>query len=80
MAFFGKPDNPTPPPQPPSPPSTPASVPRERTPAPPSVVPAPGASTSSTVIGSRMRVVGDVTGDEDVVVNGRVEGKIRIDR
>ncbi|MDQ5859313.1 MAG: polymer-forming cytoskeletal protein, partial [Acidobacteriota bacterium] len=27
-----------------------------------------------------MRVVGDVTGDEDVVVNGRVEGKIRIDR
>jgi cytoskeletal protein CcmA (bactofilin family) len=27
-----------------------------------------------------MRVVGDVTGDEDVVVNGRVEGKIRVDR
>jgi len=27
-----------------------------------------------------MRIVGDVTGDEDVVVNGRVEGKIRVDR
>jgi len=27
-----------------------------------------------------MRFVGDVTGDEDVVVNGRVEGKIRVDR
>ncbi len=27
-----------------------------------------------------MRVVGDVTGDEDIVVNGRVEGKIRVDR
>ena len=27
-----------------------------------------------------MRVVGDVTGDEDLVINGRVEGKIRVDR
>ncbi|MEO8347897.1 MAG: polymer-forming cytoskeletal protein [Acidobacteriota bacterium] len=32
------------------------------------------------MIGSRMRIVGDVTGDEDVVINGRVEGKIRVDR
>jgi cytoskeletal protein CcmA (bactofilin family) len=27
-----------------------------------------------------MKIVGDVSGDEDVVVNGRVEGKIRVDR
>lgn len=77
MAFFGKPDNPAPPSQPsPSP-----SVPAPRSPAPPSApAPAPGPSTSATVIGSRMRVVGDVTGDEDVVINGRIEGKIRVDR
>jgi cytoskeletal protein CcmA (bactofilin family) len=27
-----------------------------------------------------MRLVGDISGDEDVLVNGRVEGKIRVDR
>lgn len=27
-----------------------------------------------------MRLVGDLSGDEDVLVNGRVEGKIRVDR
>ena len=86
MAFFGKTDNaPAPPSQPPSQPPAPnptPNVPRERTPAPPppSAVPASGASASTTVIGARMRVVGDVIGDEDVVVNGRIEGKIRVDR
>jgi cytoskeletal protein CcmA (bactofilin family) len=38
------------------------------------------ASTASTVIGSKVRLVGDISGDEDVLINGRVEGKIRVDR
>jgi cytoskeletal protein CcmA (bactofilin family) len=42
--------------------------------------PATAASTAATVIGARMRLVGDISGDEDVLVNGRVEGKIRVDR
>jgi cytoskeletal protein CcmA (bactofilin family) len=41
---------------------------------------APSASAATTVIGSRLRIVGDVSGDEDLVVNGRLEGKIRVDR
>jgi cytoskeletal protein CcmA (bactofilin family) len=32
------------------------------------------------VIGARVRLVGYVSGDEDILVNGRVEGKIRVDR
>jgi cytoskeletal protein CcmA (bactofilin family) len=35
---------------------------------------------ASTVIGSKVKLVGDLSGDEDVLVNGRVEGKIRVDR
>jgi cytoskeletal protein CcmA (bactofilin family) len=41
---------------------------------------APSASVATTVIGSKLRIVGDVSGDEDLVVNGRLEGKIRVDR
>jgi cytoskeletal protein CcmA (bactofilin family) len=37
-------------------------------------------STSSTVIGSKVKLVGDLSGDEDILINGRVEGKIRVDR
>ncbi|MGH9369055.1 MAG: bactofilin family protein [Thermoanaerobaculia bacterium] len=48
----------------------------ERTPASPSA-PAP---VPATVIGSRARVVGDVSGDEDVLINGRLEGKIHVER
>jgi cytoskeletal protein CcmA (bactofilin family) len=32
------------------------------------------------VLGARLKIVGDVSGDEDLVVNGRLEGKIRVDR
>lgn len=83
MAFFGKPD---PPPTPqPSPTATPpSSSPPERVPHPsPATAPAGAAPTTSgatTVIGSRLKIVGDVSGDEDLVVNGRLEGKIRVDR
>ncbi|HEX9286326.1 MAG TPA: polymer-forming cytoskeletal protein [Thermoanaerobaculia bacterium] len=74
MAFFGKPDTPAPSPSP-----SPSS------PAPPERVSVSSLATSTssaaaTVIGSRVRIVGDLSGDEDVLVNGRLEGKIRVDR
>lgn len=81
MAFFGnKPEAPpspqtpsTYPPHPPertaSPPAAPASAPN------PTVAPA-----AATVIGARVKLVGDLSGDEDILINGRVEGKIRVDR
>jgi cytoskeletal protein CcmA (bactofilin family) len=63
----------------------PPSAPPERAahPAPPSPVaaaPAPSPAGATTVLGSRLKIVGDVSGDEDLVVNGRLEGKIRVDR
>jgi cytoskeletal protein CcmA (bactofilin family) len=80
LAFFGKTDAPPPAPSPvvpdrnPQPPPIPAA-------APPSPTPSPGSAiAATTVIGSKMKVVGDVSGDEDVLVNGRIEGKIRVDR
>jgi len=76
MGIFGKTEN-----KPPEPPSRPAS------PSPPSVrphqPPAPAATPASTracVIGAKTVVKGDVTGDEDVLVEGTVEGTIRITR
>jgi cytoskeletal protein CcmA (bactofilin family) len=45
--------------------------------------PAPRAArggASNCVIGSQTRIKGELTGDEDVVVEGRVEGEIRIKR
>ncbi|MFN2386546.1 MAG: polymer-forming cytoskeletal protein [Thermoanaerobaculia bacterium] len=44
--------------------------------------PAPGepASPPTTVLGSGARFVGDLSGDEDIVVNGHFEGRIRVDR
>jgi len=74
LAFFGKPDTPAPSPSP-----SPSS------PAPPERVSVSSLATSTssaaaTVIGSRVRIVGDLSGDEDVLVNGRLEGKIRVDR
>jgi cytoskeletal protein CcmA (bactofilin family) len=44
--------------------------------------PAPGEPVSppTTVLGSGARFVGDLSGDEDIVVNGRFEGRIRVDR
>lgn len=63
-------------------PARPASAPA------PSSAPVPGAaaapppkSTSSTcVIGAKTVVKGEITGDEDVIVEGQIEGEIRISR
>jgi len=64
MGIFGKP---------------PDAKPGDSAPRPPVPTPAPGASRPlPCVIGSKTVLKGEVTGDEDVVVEGTVEGEIRI--
>jgi cytoskeletal protein CcmA (bactofilin family) len=61
-------------------PAPPAPAPR---PAAPSPAPGPGASRaagSACVIGAKTTVKGEITGDEDVLVEGNVEGQVRISR
>jgi cytoskeletal protein CcmA (bactofilin family) len=75
MGIFGKSENrPVEAPRPPAaPPVTPA----------PTRAPSPGpvsASASPCVIGAKTRIKGDITGDENIVVDGYVEGSIRISR
>jgi cytoskeletal protein CcmA (bactofilin family) len=82
LSFFGKPEPPSSPQPSPTAPS-PTSNPPERAPlppTPPAAGAAPTGSAATTVLGSRLRIVGDISGDEDLVVNGRLEGKIRVDR
>jgi len=38
------------------------------------------ASGAATVLGARAKLVGELSGDDDIVVEGRIEGKIRTDR
>ena len=40
----------------------------------------PAAAPRGSVIGPRARLKGDITGDDDVVVEGTVEGQVRISR
>ncbi len=70
MSLFGKPD--TKPAEPPPPPQRPSIAP-----APP--VARPG-SSSACVIGPKIKIVGELSGDEDVLVEGQLEGEIRITR
>jgi cytoskeletal protein CcmA (bactofilin family) len=76
MAIFGKPaDNkpsePAPPPRPSPPPAAAAA---------PSAAPRPAATGSACVIGVKTTIKGDINGDEDVLVEGAVEGQIKITR
>lgn len=48
----------------------------ERTPAPTGVA----GAASPTVIGPKARFVGELEGDEDIVIQGRLEGNARVDR
>lgn len=66
MSIFGKNDVTTPG-QPPAP---------DRPPAPPP----PGTPVPATVIGAKVKFVGEISGDEDIVVQGRCEGNIRVNR
>ena len=76
MGIFGKSE--TKPEPIPEKPSAPVPVPK------PAAAPAPPAPASAvarvSVIGARARLKGDITGDDDVVVEGTVEGQIRISR
>jgi cytoskeletal protein CcmA (bactofilin family) len=55
------------PPAPPGPPAAPVPAPSR---------PAPNVKGGKTVIGSQVKVVGEISGDEDIEVLGRVEGSI----
>jgi cytoskeletal protein CcmA (bactofilin family) len=89
MGLFGKPpenkpaepsSSPVPRPSPPVPPPA-ASAPASRPPVAGSApAPArPGASTTC-VVGANTTIKGEILGDEDVLVEGKVEGQIRIAR
>jgi len=86
MGIFGKPENkPAEPqssaPQPPRP-AAPAPAPAHA-PAPASTAPAgPVRTVSPTlcVLGANTTIKGEILGDEDVVIEGTVEGQIRIGR
>ena len=69
MSLFGKPD--TKPAEPPPPPPRPSVAP-----APPVARP----SSSACVIGPKIKIVGELSGDEDVLLEGQLEGEIRITR
>jgi len=66
MGIFGKPES-----------KPPESVPRA---VPPAASAAPSAAPPGCVIGPKTRVKGEITGEEDVLVQGSVEGMIRIGR
>jgi cytoskeletal protein CcmA (bactofilin family) len=81
MALFGKapetkpadstgaaPKPATPPPAAPAPASAPGRA------------PGPAPASSVCVIGAKTIIKGEITGDEDVLIEGRVEGQIRISR
>ncbi len=83
MGIFGKTDSkPTEAPRPvaaaPSPAAAPMPAPRPvPAPAPVAVL---NAATPTCVIGVKTKIKGEITGDENVTVDGQVEGTIRITR
>ena len=73
MGLFGKPGE-----NKPAEPS-PAAPRPAISPAPAAAAPAPRSSSTTTcVIGAKTTIKGEITGDEDVLVEGTVEGQIRI--
>ena len=83
MSLFGKgPETkpaenaPTPstPPKPSTPPPAPAPVTGRQ------AAPAPVSTGSACVIGQKTTFKGELTGDEDILIEGRVEGQVRISR
>jgi cytoskeletal protein CcmA (bactofilin family) len=84
MGIFGKPEN-----KPAEPQSSPPQPPRPAAPAPAPVhAPTPAASSGPVrtvsptlcVLGANTTIKGEILGDEDVVIEGTVEGHIRIGR
>ena len=75
MGLFGKdqPDS--------KPAAAPAPAPAPARPAPQGApVPAARTAGSACVVGAKTTVKGEITGDEDILVEGAVEGQIRISR
>ena len=73
MSIFGKPPD--------AKPADPAVPGRPAAPPPPSHSGAPAPRSSGTcVIGAKTTIKGEITGDEDVLVEGNVEGQIRVTR
>jgi cytoskeletal protein CcmA (bactofilin family) len=89
MGLFGKPPENKPPeplqtsvprpPQPAAPPPLPAAPPSKGAAAPAPAPPRTGASTTC-VVGANTTIKGEILGDEDVLVEGVVEGQIRVGR
>ncbi|HSB60984.1 MAG TPA: polymer-forming cytoskeletal protein [Vicinamibacteria bacterium] len=73
MGIFGKPET-----RPPDPP--PPAAPRAAVAPPPAATPQTSGARSVCVIGPKTTIKGELTGDEDVLVEGAVEGQIRISR
>ena len=73
MGIFGKPET-----RPPDPP--PPAAPRAAVAPPPAATPQTSGARSVCVIGPKTTIKGELTGDEDVLVEGTVEGQIRISR
>ena len=74
MSLFGKTAEPKPPEPPHARPATPASLS-------PAAAPSPAVrGGGACVIGSKTTVKGDLIGDEDLLIEGSVEGQIRITR
>ncbi|PYQ17552.1 MAG: hypothetical protein DMF80_00215 [Acidobacteria bacterium] len=71
MALFGKPSD--------SKPAEPTPPPAHR-PSPPAAPAVARPASSSCVIGPKTKIAGEISGDEDVVVEGQIEGEIRITR
>jgi len=75
MGLFGK--------EPDVKPAPPAAPPTQQRPVQPNAPPQPHAARaagSACVIGAKTTVKGEITGDEDVLVEGTVEGQVRISR
>jgi cytoskeletal protein CcmA (bactofilin family) len=52
----------------------------ERPPAAPASSGAASGTVPATVIGAKVKFVGEISGDEDIVLQGRLEGNIRVNR
>ena len=75
MGLFGKEPDGKPAPAP-----APPAAPRPQASSAPSHPQAARATGSACVIGAKTTVKGEITGDEDVLVEGAVEGQVRISR
>jgi len=84
MSLFGKAPETNKPAEPNPAAPKPAPSPAAPAPAPPvsgnKPAPGPAPSSSVCVIGAKTVIKGEITGDEDVLIEGRVEGQIRISR